>query len=749
MFPASCPWGFLAVSRSSGRVLYANEHIHRYYVQGVMDNEAITDLFDFPVRTSFNKLVSGQETVNWVGRVTPLSNPGGVTSLEILLVSDPEDGDCIWLHTLEHPSIGGVQRFSSRSELRMLQLLLENTLEYVFICDAEQRIIIANNAFQKAVSNAHGGLTGLPINRFVGAHSAAWLKEINQQVRQSGKPSINKVANFEFAGGKQFWLQMSTVPVFNDADKTFIGTVSVASDIGELKKTESDLRKAIEDAEAASRAKGEFLAAISHEIRTPINGIIGASDLCLDSDLNEEQSAYMHTVVQCSETLLTLVNDVLDFSKIEAGQMKLEIVRFNLCDLLDSVAEEFSPAINHKGLECRVTYPDDFPCSLMGDPTRIKQILYNLVGNAVKFTTKGSIFINLKVLEEKREFIRFVVSVKDTGIGISKRGLDSIFLSFTQADMSTTRKFGGTGLGLAICKQLTALMEGDLRVRSDLGKGSSFSLELCLDLAEATSAYSESSKGADLLASLPEAKQQLSILLVEDNPVNQQVALLRIQKLGHHVEVVDNGQIGVETWRQGDFDCILMDIQMPIMDGHAAVREIRRLEAEGNMEPIFIVAMTAHAFIADREQCFSEGMNEYISKPFRAEDLKRVFSTVQKSLSKAKGSVVSPVHEMISVLDPSELEDFREIAEIFVETSVIDLEILGRAIKERDYDRIKFKTHRLKGSLSVFHQEESIRVADALEAACLEKDESEMIRLSDLFTQGVHSFREALLREFL
>ncbi|MDP4878656.1 MAG: ATP-binding protein, partial [Opitutales bacterium] len=288
---------------------------------------------------------------------------------------------------------------------------------------------------------------------------------------------MNQVSLFKFKNGTEHWLQMTTVPV-RSSEGFIVGSVSVARDISDLKKTESELREAIIEAKAASRAKGEFLAAMSHEIRTPINGIIGASELCQETRLDPEQRDYLDTVTQCSSTLMSLINDVLDFSKIEAGQLNLEKLNFCPRSLLEDIAEEFSPTTRKKGVELVVGYDESLPHFVMGDPTRIKQILYNLIGNAVKFTEVGEIKMKADLLEcdESSAFIRF--SVADTGIGIDASRCEAIFSSFTQADMSTTRKYGGTGLGLSICKELTELMDGNIHVQSVLGEGSKFWIDV-------------------------------------------------------------------------------------------------------------------------------------------------------------------------------------------------------------------------------------------------------------------------------
>jgi PAS domain S-box-containing protein len=748
------PWGSLLLSRKSGQVLEANEQIKVSYCHGLSNEVGIEQVFEFPGTETYQAIVSDRsKPVYWNGRVNAIANVGGVTSTEVLLAEDPDDVNLIWLHTLEHPVVSGVQRFSSRSELRMLQLLLENTLELVFVCDSEKRIIIANTAFKEALAlSPDQHMTGLRLEEFVSDSSADWLNNIDDEVKELGEPSINRVSYFKFKNGKAYWLQMTTVPVVEVESGSFIGTVHVARDIGDLKKTETELLEAIREAKAASRAKGEFLASISHEIRTPINGIIGASELCMEANLNDEQSGYLQTVLNCSGTLLSLVNDVLDFSKIEAGHIKLERVSFELEKLLNSVIDEFRPQVDRKGLSLHLEYSDDLPDRFMGDPTRLKQIIYNLVGNALKFTADGFVSIRVRAVKKMGKSIQLMITVKDTGIGITKAALTSIFDSFTQADMTTTRKYGGTGLGLAICKRLSDLMDAEIKVESEIGVGSIFSLQLCLDLSNESVVEHALDDESEVGLIKTTGEDPLSVLLVEDNVVNQKIARIRIEKLGEKVQVADNGLKGVKLWREGSFDCILMDVQMPVMDGHEATREIRKIEAEEQLDPIYIVAMTAHAFKEDRDKCIAAGMDKYISKPFRVEDLERIFAEVK--VLKAEHSETREISGEIFDTMAKEVgltgkDDFQEVAELFMETSKKDLENLKKSFLSKDYESFAFTAHRLKGALGVFCQHDLFELAKALEEAYLDLSSEEMETLYEEFVSKVSKFRTALKKEIL
>ncbi|WPJ95704.1 ATP-binding protein [Coraliomargarita algicola] len=483
--PDHCPWGIAVFSHSTGKVLAANDTMESVY--GCRESLAAADLFTLSVEGPFAmKLSSLEPGAKWTGRIYPQLNKHGIDSVEVVLERLAYESDQVWLYVLEHPVVNDEVRFSSRSELNMLRVLLDNTLEYVFFRDLKGNFILANRAFRSAV--AVGGDTpgvDTKIEDFVSEKSAAWMKSLDMRMIETGRPVVNEVSLFVFQNGTKHWLQLTTVPVRSD-EGAIIGSLSVARDISDLKRTESELRKAIAEAHEASRAKGDFLAAMSHEIRTPINGIIGASELCRETELDIEQRSYVDTVMQCGSTLLSLVNDVLDFSKIEAGQLNLESLNFSPRTLIESVAEEFTPATRAKGIELVVSYDTDLPEYMLGDPTRVKQVFYNLVGNAIKFTDVGEVVMRAEVVELKEDAVRVLFSVTDTGIGISKDRQDAIFNSFTQADMSTTRKYGGSGLGLSICRELIRLMDGSVQVISEPGKGARFEFEIPFQLTSSS-----------------------------------------------------------------------------------------------------------------------------------------------------------------------------------------------------------------------------------------------------------------------
>ncbi len=399
---------------------------------------------------------------------------------------------------------------------------------------------------------------------------------------------------------------------------------SIAMQIGqamERREAQRELRIARDAAEAANLAKGAFLANMSHEIRTPMNGIIGMSQLALEAPSEDERREHMQIVKQSAESLLDIINDILDFSKIEAGKLTLEQVPFDLRASVQLGLHALRMRAQEKGLALTCRVADDLPQQLVGDPTRLRQVLVNLIGNAIKFTARGEVVLDIAQGPALPSGMSVRFTVRDTGIGIAADKLESIFDAFSQADTSTTRKYGGTGLGLTITQRLVTLMGGELRVHSQPGQGTSFDVVLPMGLATAA-AEAAPPLATRTAADAPQPATGLRVLLVEDHPVNQKLAKHLLQRWGHQVTLANNGQEALDAVSAGQpFDLLLMDMQMPVMDGIEATRHIRALEALRGWPNLPIIAMTANAMQGDRDDCLAAGMNDYLSKPMRPDEL--------------------------------------------------------------------------------------------------------------------------------
>ncbi len=394
----------------------------------------------------------------------------------------------------------------------------------------------------------------------------------------------------------------------------------------ELKRSKEKLVKAKEEAERNSKFKSEFLANMSHEIRTPISGILGVVDLLKATKLSEEQEDFLNIIESSTDLLLAIINDILDLSKIEAGKMSLEAIPFEVEKNLREVIALFRQRANEKGLKMDLVIDDSVPTVLLGDTVRIKQIFMNLISNAIKFTKKGGVTVSLKAEEKENNEVILYASVKDTGIGIDKESREKLFNAFSQADVSTTRKHGGTGLGLAISRNLTGLMGGYIGVDSEPGKGSDFYFTLRL-----RKGHKDQLKKKDKAVADKEiVRHDFKILLVEDNAINQKVSTMLLKQLDQKVDLAENGRVAVDKVKDKEYDLIFMDLHMPLMDGYEATQRIRKVEKEQNREPAYIAAVTANAVAEDKEKCFKIGMNDYISKPFKKENLSEIFRKIMK-----------------------------------------------------------------------------------------------------------------------
>jgi signal transduction histidine kinase/CheY-like chemotaxis protein len=443
--------------------------------------------------------------------------------------------------------------------------------------------------------------------------------------------------------GTQAFNEIS-VSLKRDARGEPIGFVGISRDTTARRQYERELAAAKEAAVAATQAKSEFLANMSHEIRTPMNGVIGMAMLVLDTELTRYQRESLEAVRSSAESLLTILNDVLDFSKIESRRLELESIPFTLEDVLSRTVKLMVLKAEQKGLALVNDVAASVPRTLVGDPVRLQQVLTNLLGNAIKFTERGCVRLSVRPENPAAGDAVLHFQVTDTGIGVPLAKQSTIFEAFSQADVSTTRRFGGTGLGLSISAALVRLMGGRIWIESEPNVGSSFHFTAAFALEERTlgqpSSATPAARGATVGAgsARPPETKTLRVLLVEDNAVNQRVAVGLLHKRGHHVEVASNGREALEWLDRGTFDVALMDVQMPEMDGFEAVGAIRERERQtgGHLR---VVAMTAHALTGDRERCLTAGMDDYISKPL---DPHKLFAVVEQDRSMAPAGPCSP-----------------------------------------------------------------------------------------------------------
>jgi PAS domain S-box-containing protein len=410
----------------------------------------------------------------------------------------------------------------------------------------------------------------------------------------------------------------------NRIDREFMSVLKkIGSEITNLiirKKLEIEVVKEKINAHKLADAKSEFLANMSHEIRTPMNGILGMVTLIEETNLSDEQDEMLHTIKSCGDSLLTVINDVLDFSKIDSGKFDLDFHDFNMSDCVNSVLSMVSPKALDKNIKLQFDIDKDIPDLLFGDQNRIKQILLNFISNSLKFTEKGSVSISVNIISTNNDSYQILLAVKDTGIGISEKNQNKLFKAFSQADTSTTRKFGGTGLGLAISSKLAALMKGKVWLESELGTGSIFYLQLPL-----SNAKEEKKKEVNIVDMKVKSISSSKVLVVEDNKINQKIAKMMLKKIGLRCDIAENGVECLNKLEKNSYDLIFMDMQMPLMDGITATTEIVRIYGESRPK---IVAMTANVFQEDRKKCMDAGMDDFIAKPISIEEVERVFEKV-------------------------------------------------------------------------------------------------------------------------
>ena len=496
--------------------------------------------------------------------------------------------------------------------------ILDQIQDGCCVVDLHGIYLFVNDAFCRLYGFAKHEILGSSFSQSSGPERAGKLREMYSQVYATGQP----IKAFEYQifprNGPPLFVEQS-ISLEHDAQGRAVGFLAITRDCTARKLAEAAMASAKEAAEAANRAKSEFLANMSHEIRTPMNGIIGMTEIALDSAMTAEQNECLQTIRSQAESLLTVVNDILDFSKIEQHHLDIEAVTFPIASALHDVIAPLAAAASAKGLDLTSVVSPDLPPYIVGDPVRLKQIVTNLVSNAVKFTERGSVRLEVSTADRAVDRATLHIRVTDTGIGIPADKQLMIFEPFHQADGSTTRRFGGTGLGLAIASNLAALMGGRIWVDSVPEAGSTFHVTVPVGVAVSMPAAVAVSPGDAA------AGRVARVLIAEDNIVNQRVAAGLLTKRGHLVKVVNNGREALEALQHETFDLILMDVQMPDMDGFEATTAIREQERTSGRH-VRIIAMTAHAMKGDKERCLTSGMDGYLSKPI---DQRSLYAAVE------------------------------------------------------------------------------------------------------------------------
>ncbi|HET6572080.1 MAG TPA: ATP-binding protein [Fimbriiglobus sp.] len=588
--------------------------------------------------------------------------------------------------------------------------LFEGTSAGVVLLDVEaDRVLDCNEAALALLGGRREDVVGQPGARFrapvqPGGISAdelrAWAEEnVFHSHGHRQELSIRRL------DGTEILVEVAISPFQLDGRLIALGVVT---DITDRKRAEEALRQSAHAAEAASRAKTEFLAHMSHEIRTPLNGILGLTELTLDTDLRPEQREHLELVRSSADALLVILNDLLDLSKIEAGKLDLEHAPFALRKLLDDALLPFAVQARGKGLSLTCRIEPDVPDALLGDANRLRQVLVNLVGNAVKFTAAGGVTVECRMTNDgmtnaewvsvpsfrHSDFVILSFSVQDTGIGIPPEYQARIFRAFEQADNSTTRRYGGTGLGLTIVGRLTAMMGGKISVRSTPGKGSTFEFTVRVGRGAAGPA---ADRPAPAVLAEP---RSLRILLAEDNEVNQVLARRLLERRGHAVTVVGNGRQALDALDRGGFDVALLDVQMPELDGLTVAAKLRERE-RGTGRRLPLLALTAYSMQGDRERCLAAGMDGYLSKPIRAAELFAV-------LERIAVPVVAP--SAPSLLDPGTIRAacggdpalLDEIVQLYRGRWATLLANVRTAVAGRDPAALAHAAHTCKGVVATF-----------------------------------------------
>lgn len=590
---------------------------------------------------------------------------------------------------------------------RRYQQIIENVSDLIYTTDKKGIIQYANPSALRVTEFSQKEITG---RSYVGFIRDDYKKMTLNFYRHA---LLKKLQNtyFEFPiitkSGKEVWLGQNVTLIMDDAKKTIHGFQAMARDITERIKFEKELIESKEAAISAAKIKSQFITNMSHEIRTPLNGIIGISNLLQKTDLDDKQKKYLQAIVTSADQLMGIINNILDLSKIEAKRMTVDEKPFDLHDLISGLETLFETRARQKNLSFFCRLDDQIPKIISGDSIKLNQILFNLVGNSLKFTDEGfvQLDVKLKELSETKCIVQF--KVIDTGIGIDKKHQEKIFSAFSQVESDTTRRYGGTGLGLTIVKKLVELQNGSIDLISSVGRGTTFIVELGFGIADEENLNNNKSTQEQEQFNF----ENLKILLAEDNLVNQLVTsdLLKGQKA--EVTIAVNGQEAIDLYKENDYDMILMDMQMPHMDGYQAMKIIRD-DFPQEKRNIPITALTAHAFEGELNKCLEYGANFYLSKPFRPVQLFEIIEKMQelKKDEEFKEDYSSLNEERLLPFFNNNEELMISTLELIVETVKEDLVKMNESYHHDDLEQIRKTAHKIKPNFELLglmkiHQE--------------------------------------------
>jgi PAS domain S-box-containing protein len=584
-----------------------------------------------------------------------------------------------------------------RAESQRYMAILNQIGDGCAVVDLRGNYVFANDAFCRMFNFQKRDLIGASFKDAISEERADTLRSLYGEVYRTGES--RQLEYQVFPKGRDMMFIDQSVSLERDANGQAVAFVSITRDCTARTLAEQDADRARRAAEEANCAKSEFLANMSHEIRTPMNGIIGMSALVLDTGLTAEQADYISTVKSSAESLLTILNDVLDFAKIESRKLDLERIAFSPSEVVSKAMQLFAPQAAANGIVLDLAVSPVVPPWLVGDPTRLRQVVTNLVGNALKFTERGSVAVSAALDPADGAGVALHLRVADTGIGIAADKRAQIFDAFTQADGSTTRRFGGTGLGLTISATLVSLMGGRIWVDSEPGAGSTFHVVLPFDVAESAPELPAPA------AAVPAPSRPVRILLVEDNTVNQRVAAGLLTRRGHQVTIAPDGAEALDRLAHETFDVVLMDLQMPMISGIEATIAIRERERTAGGH-IRIVAMTAHAMAGDRERCLEAGMDDYLPKPIVPQKL---FAAVEPQPARPFDAA-----ELLARLC-GDTDLMADVIAAFLEDCPARLDAIARALDESNAEELRAEAHALKGSAANLSATPLFEAAQALE----------------------------------